>query len=58
MEGYLDKLCKITIGRNGKELFYEATINGVSNIHISFKDKYGKQYTFKQEDVIEINEVK
>ena len=55
---YLGKLCKITIDRNGKELFYEATINGVSDIHISFKDKYGEQYTFKKEDVVEISEAK
>ena len=58
MKEYLHKKCKITINRNGKELFYEAIINGVSDIHISFKDKYGEQYTFKQEDVVEINEFK
>ena len=55
MKEYLNKNCKITIGRKGKELFYEAFVNGVTNIHISFKDKYGKQYSFRQDDIIEIN---
>ena len=56
MEEYLGKICSITVSRNGKDLFYNAEVNGVSDIHISFKDKYGKQYTYRKEDIIEINE--
>jgi len=56
MEQYLNKSCKILILINGKCLFYNVkSVTNVSDTHISFLDKYNNSYTYKKEDVKEVN---
>lgn len=63
MKEYIGKVCKVHINVIGKKkgirqnLFYRATIKYVSNSHITFIDKWKKQYTYRLSDVIEVQPI-
>ncbi len=57
MKEYEGKKVKLTVEREGKELFYCANVLKVTDTHISFLDKFGIRYTFRISDVVQINEV-
>ena len=54
MKHHEGKKCKIHIQRDGKDLYYEADVLSVDESHITFVDKFGKEYTFRRDDIIEI----
>jgi hypothetical protein len=56
MKEFISKKCKISIIANKKQLFFIATVQSVTDNHITFLDKYNKLYTFRIKDVFEINE--
>lgn len=48
----------LEIQYHGQRLYYKAIrVLDVSDTHITFLDKFNKQYSFRLVDVIEINEV-
>jgi len=52
------KSCLLEIQYHGQKLYYKATrVLDVSPTHITFLDKFGKQYSFRLIDIVEINEV-
>lgn len=55
MEQYLGKTCKIRILSRARELFYTGKITEVTELHISFIDKFGESYTFLKSEVCEIS---
>ena len=54
MKHHEGKKCKIHIQRDSKDLYYEANVLSVDESHITFVDKFGKEYTFRRDDIIEI----
>lgn len=59
MKQLIGRSCKITINVDGRSLFYTAKeVLDISSTHILFKDKFDKQYSFRLQDVLEIQDVK
>ena len=54
---YKGKRVKLHIIKNGADLFYTALITDVNDTHITFIDKYKKQFTFKLDLVQEISDL-
>ena len=54
MKEYLGRNCKIHLNRNGKDLFYTATIDEITRLHLTFTDVFKKTYTFRISDLIEM----
>lgn len=57
MKELIGKKTYIIINRGGKDLFFTAIILSVSDIHITFKDKFNKVLSFNIESVKEAHEV-
>lgn len=53
---WVGKKVYIGIQKNKTILHFTATINSVTEKHISFTDKYGKSYCFLRDEVYEIYE--
>jgi len=55
MEGYPAKL---HLNIKGKDLYFTAQkITEVNNTHISFTDRHNKNYSFRKDTIIEIQQV-
>lgn len=54
MKQYIGKHIKILLNRNDNELFFTAFVTNVTDTHISFIDKFKKEYSFRIEDINEI----
>ena len=58
MKEYKGKSCNILVVLKGKYLFYNVKkVLDVTETHISFIDKFGNNYTYKKEDIAEINKM-
>lgn len=57
MKDFEGKKCTLIILRDRVKLYFTATVLAVSGRHITFLDKFGKHYTFRLSEVIEIQEV-
>lgn len=57
MKEYIGKQVRVEVTRNGRTLFYTATVTAVTDTHIAFIDKYGDKYTFKKENIEEISPI-
>lgn len=58
MEQYIGKECKIMISiKEGIHLIYIARVKSITNNHLSFLDKFNKEYTFKIDHIMEICEI-
>lgn len=58
MKQLIGKSCLLEIQYHDQRLYYRAIrILDVSDTHITFLDKFGKQYSFRLIDVVEINDV-
>ena len=55
MQEWLNKKVVIEINANSKRLVYIATITNVTDTHITFTDKFNKEYTFRIVDVVQIS---
>ena len=56
MKEYIGKACNILIILKGRYLFYNVKkVLDVTENHISFIDKFGNNYTYRKENVNEIN---
>ena len=56
MNEYIGKKCNILVILNGRYLFYNVRkVLSVTEEHISFIDKFNNNYTYKKENVAEIN---
>ena len=59
MKRLIGRSCRVTINVKGKDLYYTITeILGVSDTHLTFEDKFNKIYSYRLQDVIEIQDVK
>lgn len=56
MKEWIGKRVYICVKKNKKLLHYTATINAVTNKHISFTDKFGKNYFYLLDEIYEIYE--
>lgn len=57
MKQFLNKPCKIHVRINEKDLFFSVkTVIDVSNTHISFVDKFNKNWVFSLDKVLQISE--
>jgi hypothetical protein len=58
MKHLVGKSCLLEIDYHGKLLYFKAIlVKSVTATHISFTDKYGKDYSFRTKDVVEVNQV-
>ena len=58
MKHLIGKSCTIEISYHGKPLYFKAgVVKSVTPTHISFLDKFGKDFVFRLSDVVEINQV-
>jgi len=49
---------KLEFDRDGKRLFFFAkSISSITITHITFVDKFDDVYTFRVEDLVEVNDV-
>ena len=55
MEQYIGKICKIRVLLGNTHLFFTARVVEVSDLHISFIDKYEENYTFLKSQIGEIS---
>lgn len=55
MKQHLGLPVKLHLEVDNKNLFYTGIITEITDEHISFKDKFGKPYTFRISSVIEIS---
>lgn len=52
------KRCKLIINSDNRKLFYTVSeVIDVSDIHITFKDKFNKPFIFRIEDIVEVHDV-
>ena len=56
MKELIKKKVYIGIKKNEHLLHFTAIINSITNKHVSFTDKYGKNYCFLLDDIYEIYE--
>jgi hypothetical protein len=56
MKEWINKKVIIVVERNSVELTYTAIVTEVTDMHISFTDKFNNQFTYKISDVSSINE--
>jgi len=55
MKEWIGKACKLCVCRNGVELFYTVKqVLSVSDIHITFLDRFNSPYTYRKDGVTEI----
>jgi hypothetical protein len=58
MKHLIGKSALLEIDYHGKTLYFKAIcIKSVTTTHISFIDKFGKDYSFRCKDVVEANQV-
>lgn len=56
MNNLLGKRCKLTIEIDGKKLYYTVSeVLDITKTHISFRDKFDKEYTYSLEYLKEIH---
>lgn len=59
MKQLIGRSCRLTVFLNGKSLFYTAkTVLEVSDTHITFIDKFNERYSYRLQDVIQIQDIK
>jgi len=59
MKYLIGKSCRLTISLNGKNLFYTANkVLEVTATHITFIDKFNKQFCYRLQDLVEIQDVR
>lgn len=54
MQDFGQKQVKIQVRRNNNDLFYTGIIDEITQTHITFTDKFNKQYMYRVEDVIQV----
>ena len=58
MKHLLGKSAVLEFDYHGKVLYFKAIcIKSITASHISFTDKFGKDYSFRLADLIEVNQV-
>jgi hypothetical protein len=57
LEQFVGKRCKIFIDFFGTTLVYTAHIQSVTQSHVTFCDKFNKNFAFNNLNVIEIEEI-
>jgi hypothetical protein len=58
MKHLVGKSCVLEIDYHDKSLFFKAIcVKSVTKTHISFIDKFGKEYSFRLVDIVEVNQV-
>ena len=55
MENYVGKVVVLRIFNNGKYLIFTGEVLSVSDLHITFLDKFGETYSFLKSEVFEIS---
>lgn len=55
MKHYIGKQVKLHLNVDGKYLFFNAHVIDVNENLISFKDRFDKFYSFRVQDIKEIN---
>jgi hypothetical protein len=59
MKQLIGRSCCLAVCINGRDLFYTAKeVLDVSDTHITFIDRYNKQYTINLNNVVEIQDPK
>lgn len=56
MKQIIGQKFNVRVKIENKILFYTAVITGISNTHIFFIDKYGKQFMFLLTDIVELSD--
>ena len=55
MENYVGMMVKLRIFNNGKFLIFTGEVLSVSDLHITFIDKFDDTYSFLKSEVFEIS---
>jgi hypothetical protein len=56
MKEFTGKECNILISINNSNLFYKAVIYEITDTHITFKDKFGRFYSYSLDLLCSISE--
>jgi hypothetical protein len=58
MKHLVGKSCLLEIDHHGSILYFKAVlVKSVTTTHISFIDKFNKEYSFRLKDIVEVNQV-